>query len=146
MASLVRALSRAAFIDVAHQPVHAAERQYGRGKSEQLSRAAAGQIKNDQFAHNRQHRDQDDGADMNDALLTLGDDEQGSAELERDDYDENHAKNVLKDRRIRRANGAQAEQNSDHLQNEAPDRQQDDDGDHGAQGQDDSVFEAHLER
>ena len=60
---------------------------------------------------------------MNDALLTLGDDEQGSAELERDDHDENHAKYVLKDRRIRRANGAQVEQNSDHIQNEAPDRQ-----------------------
>jgi hypothetical protein len=78
--------------------------------------AARAKIKNDQLAHDCQHRNQNDGANMHDALLPLGYDQQGSAEFQCDDHGEHHAEEVLKRSRIRSVEGARLQHDGEHLE------------------------------
>ena len=69
------------------------ERRYR--ERQQLRRIPGRDIEDDQLADDGQQRDQDHGADLYDALRSLGHEQEGSLELERDNHREDHSKHAL---------------------------------------------------
>ena len=84
-------------------------------------------IQDDQFADHGQQCDQDDGADLNNAVAPLSEHQERALEFERDDHREDHAEHGLENLvfcRVERV-GINAEQN---IERQVPEREDDDDG------------------
>jgi hypothetical protein len=94
MPSLTK-LFRVLCLPISDQPVHPAQSKYAGRERKQCNCLTAAKIEDNQLADDCQHRNQDDGADMHDALLPLGYEQQSSTELQCDNYREDHPKQTL---------------------------------------------------
>ena len=68
-------LSPLGSILVAHEPIDGPKRDYGRRKREQLF-GCMSNVEDQELAHDGQHRDQDHGTDLDNAVLPFGNHEQ----------------------------------------------------------------------
>src|SRR5438445_3578843 len=90
LAPLIAVLS----VLISDEPIDPAERQGCYREREQLRRISGRDIENNQLADDGQQRDQDHCADLYDALRLLGNEQEGSLELERDNHREDHSEDA----------------------------------------------------
>jgi hypothetical protein len=88
-------------IPVAHKPIDGPKRDYGRRKRKQFLRCVSN-VEDQELAHDGEHRNQDHGTHLDDAVLPLGSHEQRPLELKRNDYGKDHAEHSLKNRVVGR--------------------------------------------
>src|ERR1700724_588265 len=110
---------------ISDEPIDPTERQGCYREREQLRRISGRDIENDQLADDGQQRDQDHGADLYDALRSLGHEQKGSLELERDNHREDHSKHALECREIGQVEGVRQDQAEQDLDCQLPDGRDD---------------------